>query len=266
MRTSLIPTLLLLLSVPLQAQLLAGEIPDGGFSYDLSVDLSLELTHSSDTADLELDCDDFMDARAVLMRGAPEVDAPHVASLQFVDNDIEVCMDMAPGSQQRPKYYSFGESLDCSGDFAWQLTDQLVLGDLGGFFGIGPWTIDSQYIAFRRGGEMGWMLLSFDLNGLDEIRLQIHEILPLCQGPLSVVETEEPALFSLYPNPVLGGALHVEFTKDIRQLEVLDPSGRMLASYSGMLRTVAAPETAGSYFLRATFTDGARSVSRFVRQ
>jgi len=119
----------------MHAQLSAGEVPDGSIAYEVNIDLFLDLAFTSDTADLELDCDDFMDARAMLFRGAPEIDAPHVASLQFVDDDIEVCMDMSPSTnfQLRPKYYAFGEVLDCSGDFDWQVADQLVLGDIGGF-------------------------------------------------------------------------------------------------------------------------------------
>jgi hypothetical protein len=268
MRTTLTPILLLLLSAPMHAQLSAGEVPDGSIAYEVNIDLFLDQAFTSDTADLELDCDDFMDARAMLFRGAPEIDAPHVASLQFVDDDIEVCMDMSPSTnfQLRPKYYAFGEVLDCSGDFDWQVADQLVLGDIGGFMAIGPWVMDSMYIAYRRGNEMGWILLSFDLTGNDGSRLQVHRLLPICQGPNAVAENERPSLLSLYPNPGNGGTIRVESANDLRQLELLDSSGRMIARYSGNVQMIAAPEIAGSYLVRATFTDGQRSVSRFVRQ
>lgn len=262
----LISLSLLLLLMPLRAQLTAGEVPDGSIMYEVNIDLSLDLAFTSDTADLELDCDDFMDVRAVLLRGAPEIDAPHVASLLFVDDDIEVCMDMAPAFQQRPKYHAFGEVMDCSGDFDWQIADQLVLGDLGGFMGIGPWTIDSMYIAFRRGSETGWILLSFDLAGTDELHLQVHRLLPICQGPAGVTEDEPPTWVNLYPNPGTGGMIRVESARPLRQLELLDASGRVIAQYVGNVRMIAAPETAGSYLVRATFTDGRRSVSRCMQQ
>lgn len=265
MRTTLIPCLLLLLGVPVRAQLTAGEVPVGSIAYEVNIILSLDLQFTTDSADLELDCDDFADIRAVLHHGAPPVDAPHVASLHFVDDDIEMCMDMGPSFQQRPKYHAFGETLDCSGDFDWQFADPLVLGDLGGFQGTGPWTIDSMYIAYRRGDEMGWILLSFDLTGNDEVRLEIHRILPICQGPTAVAENEQPARVTLYPNPGNGGTLHVESARGLRHLELLDPTGRVIAQYSGSARTIPAPEIAGSYLVRATFADGRRSVSRFMR-
>lgn len=266
MRTTLTLILLFLFNAPMYAQLTAGEVPDGSIAYDVNINLSVSQQFASDTADVELDCDDFRDAQVALLRGAPELDVPHVATLLFTDNDVEVCMDMASGFQQRPKYHAFGETMDCSGDFDWQPADTLVLGDLGGFFGIGPWTIDSMYIAFRRGGEMGWILLSFDLTGTDELHLQIHRILPLCQGTTAVAEQERPTPVTLFPNPGNGGTIHVESTQALRQLEVLDPTGRVIARYGGSVRTIAAPQHAGSYLVRAIFANGGTSVTHFSRQ
>lgn len=266
MRATLPLVLLFLPSAPMYAQLTAGEVPAGSVAYDVGINLMVSQQFASDTADIELDCDDFRDAQAVLMRGAPEVDAPHLASLHFTDEDMEVCMDMAPSFQQRPKYHAFGEALDCSGDFDWQLTDPLVLGNFGGMLDVGPWAIDSLYIAYRRGSEMGWILLSFDLTGTDELHLQIHRILPLCQGTTAVAEQEQPTPVTLFPNPGNGGMIHVESTQGLRQLEVLDPTGRVVGRYGGSVRTFAAPEHGGSYLVRATFADGGTSVTRFVRQ
>lgn len=266
MRTTLTPLLILLLGTSANAQLTAGEVPDGSIAYDVDIDLSLDQQFTSDTAALELDCDDFMDVQAVLMRGAPEIDAPHIASLHFVDDDIEVCMDPVPGFLQRPKYHAFGEPLDCSGDFEWQLADVLVLGSFGDLMGAGPLTVDSSYIAYRRGDEMGWILLSFDLAQAEVLHFQIHRLLPICQGPTAVAEQERPMPVTLFPNPGTGGTIRVESGQEIHQLELLDPTGRVLARYGGGVRTIAAPEHAGSYLVRAVFADGRRSVSRFVQQ
>ncbi len=266
MRTTLLPLAILLLTAPVRAQLTAGEVPEGSVAYDANIDLILDGLFVSDSADVELDCDDFVDVRALLYRGAPEVDVPHVASLHFVDDNIEVCMDMATGSQQRPMYYAFGEPMVCSGDFDWQLADELVLGDIGGFLALGPWSVDSMYIAYRQGTSVGWILLSFDLGEGDDTRLQIHQVLSVCQDPTSVADHEGSTGPVLFPNPSDGGTIRVESPTELRYLEVLDATGRLVAQYNGNVRTIAAPPVAGSYFVRATYADGRRNVARFVRQ
>lgn len=266
MRTTLLPLAILFLTAPVRAQLTAGEVPEGSIAYDVNIDLILNGQFVSDSADIELDCDDFLDARAILYRGAPEIDVPHVAGLHFVDDNIEVCMDMATEFLQRPKYYAFGEALDCSGDFDWQLADELVLGDLGGFLAIGPWSVDSMYIAYRQGTSVGWILLSFDLGEGGDTRLQIHQVLSVCQGPTSVAEHEGSTGPVLYPNPSNGGPIRVESATELRYLELLDATGRLMAQYNGNVRTMPAPQVAGSYFVRTTYADGQRTVSRFVQQ
>jgi hypothetical protein len=263
MRTTLLP-ILLLIAPTLHAQLTAGEVPPGSMSYEPGISLSLDSAFTDDAADIELDCDDFMDAQAVLYRGAPEIDAPNSAELHFVDTDIEVCMDMAPVPQQRPRYYAFSETLECTGGFAWQVGDQLVLGDFGSLVAIGPLTIDSLYIAFRRGNETGWMLLSFAVGG-PEVSLQIHEILPLCQGPTSVDEHGSAQRPVLFPNPSNGAPIEVRSADPLRSIEVLDASGRSVAQYAGTVRSIAAPDVAGVYCVRALHADGRWSVMRLVR-
>ena len=266
MRTHLLPVVVLFfLSVPASAQLHAGEVPSGSNALDLNIDIVLNMSFTVDSASLELDCDDFMDAWAVLVHGAPPVDAPNVAMLRFVDDDLEVCMEFAPNPfQQRPKYYAFDQLLDCAGDFDWQSTDQLVLGDFGGFTAIGPITIDSLYIAYRRGAQVGWMLLSFDVLGNLPVRLQVHQVLPICPGAMSVIERAAPSV-ALFPNPSNGQPVRLEIADALRSIELLDAAGRILASYNGTVRTIAAPDGAGTYLVRATHADGRRSTTRLVR-
>lgn len=174
-------------------------------------------------------------------------------------------MEFAPNPfQQRPKYYAFDQLLDCAGDFDWQSTDQLVLGDFGGFTAIGPITIDSLYIAYRRGAQVGWMLLSFDVLGNLPVRLQVHQVLPICPGAMSVIERAAPSV-ALFPNPSNGQPVRLEIADALRSIELLDAAGRILASYNGTVRTIAAPDGAGTYLVRATHADGRRSTTRLVR-
>ena len=260
----------LLLFIPLlfpaiiHAQLTAGEVPPGTTTYDPGIALSLATQFTQDSAAIELDCDDFADLRAWLSRGAPQIDAPNVAALYFVDSDIEVCMDLQAGFAQRPKYHAFGESLDCGGNYSWQITDPIALGDFGGFLATGPQTIDSLYIALRRGTEIGWMQLSFNVSEDPAVSLQVHQILPLCQISTSIDVIEQEG-FMIHPNPSNGGPIQVSYEDAIRNMEVVDPTGKVIAEYPGGTRSIDAPDVPGVYFARIIDRDGRMSVYRFIR-
>ena len=122
-----------------------------------------------------------------------------------------------------------------------------------------------MYIAYRRGNEMGWMLLSFDLT-VPEVNLQIHQVLPLCQGPNGIDEPDASIRLTVFPNPNSSASICVEYPFTLRSLELLDPTGRVITQFNGTVRTIAAPEKAGTYFVRATDTDGRRTITRFIQQ
>jgi hypothetical protein len=266
MRTNLLPIAALLFSTQANAQITAGEIPPGQSAYNTPVDLRLSTILSTDSGSLELDCDDAFDGWARLVRGYPAIDAPNSAELDFYVNDIEVCMDLASGSQQRPKYYAFGEPLECTGDHAWQDGDRVLLGDFGGFGAIGPVTLDSLYIAYRQDEIPGWLLLSFDLTDDDEIDLQVHSLLSVCGGSTSIPQLEASTAVTLSPNPSDGGMINVQHAGDLSSIAVLDATGRMIAQYPGAVRMIAAPEVEGAYLAYFFHSDGRRYYTRMVRQ
>jgi hypothetical protein len=247
--------------VPVTAQLLAGEVPDGGNAIELDATITLDQAFTADSIALEFDCDDFQDAWVMLYRGAPEVDGPNSAMLRFLDDDVEVCMSLTSPSEQRPKYHAFGEPLDCAGNFDWQISNELVLGDFGGFFTTGPFSIDSLYVGFRRDAQTGWMLLSFDLQA---VNLTAHRLLPICPGPTSVDDRAAADGITLYPNPCNGETIRVESTAALRSIDVLDATGRIVSQYVGLVRTIPSPSKAGSYSVRALHADGRISVLRLI--
>ena len=96
MSTSLFPIIVLLfLSAPASAQLHAGEVPGGSSALDVGIDIALNTSFTEDSAGVEVDCDDQPDITVVLMHGAPPVDAPNIAPLRMVDDDLEFCADPA---------------------------------------------------------------------------------------------------------------------------------------------------------------------------
>lgn len=255
-----------LLAAPAHAQLTAGEVPPGMSALDINLSIALTDPFTSDSVALEFDCDDSFDAWGVLYRNAPEVDAPNFALLRFVDTDIEVCADLNTGWQQRPKYHGFGDPLDCMGSFDWQGSNPIMLGDFGGFVPTGPAQVDSLYIAYRRGAQTGWILLSFDVQGdLNEVSLHVHQLLPLCPGIMSEGEAASTPGLVLFPNPSCGDEMHVQCADALRSIETLDASGRCVARYSGTVRTIPAPALPGAYLVRAVHADGRRTTLRLMR-
>lgn len=265
MKTSLLPFTLVVLCNPASAQLTAGGVPPGGTVLQANINLSLSTPNTTDSASLEMDCDDSMDAWAVLHRDMPEVDGTNWAALHFVDDDMEVCVDLLAGFSQRPKYHLFGEPLDCGANFSWQPVSELFLGDYGGFVMTGPASIDSQYVAYRRGDQVGWIKLSFQLDQ-STITLQVPELLPLCPVTVGIEERADLEGFTLFPNPGNGAVIHVASMLPLDKVEVFDATGRSIARHAGTLRTFPAPASPGTYLVRATQADGSRSTLRWVRQ
>ncbi|MBK9175625.1 MAG: T9SS type A sorting domain-containing protein [Flavobacteriales bacterium] len=140
-----------------------------------------------------------------------------------------------------------------------------MLGDFGGFTAIGPVTIDNQYIAYRRGAQTGWIRLSFQVQGgLSGVDMQVHQLLPLCPGAMSVGDGTSASGISLFPNPSNGGPIRVESADALRSIDVLDATGRIVAQYSGAIRSILSPSNAGTYVVRAMHRDGRVSVVRLV--
>ncbi|HEX2616898.1 MAG TPA: T9SS type A sorting domain-containing protein [Flavobacteriales bacterium] len=264
MRTPLLPiAILFCISVPVKAQLHAGEIPTGASAVDVGIDLILNTAQTQDAATFEIDCDDQPDIMAVLINGAPPIDAPNIAQLHLLDDDLELCADLA--TFQRPQYYTTGELLACTGNFDWQSDSVNVLGDFGSFTAIGPSSMDTMYVAYRRGAQVGWILLSFDVDGLGSSRLQIHRVLPVCPITTGIAEQDASSDFALYPNPSNGEPIGMNGPEVPHHIEVLDAAGRVVARHVGTVRTFPAPEQGGTYLVRAQYTDGRRSTARLVR-
>ena len=262
----IVPFALLFTAPSLRAQFNAGDVPPGTSVDATGIELELNTAFTTDTASFDVDCDGIMDFQAILVQGAPPVDAPNFCALRLLHAGLELCSDLDPYFW-RPKYHDFGEPLDCTNGFDWRSDTLTVLGDLGGWTGMGPATVDSQYVAYRNNGAVGWLLLSFDVGyGIvpQSIHLTIHQVLVDCiiqgvHGPAA------PAAPTLYPNPTNGQAIRVDSAEPLLSIELLDLTGKVLARYSGIVRTIAAPEAAGTYLVRTAFADGRRSVGRLVR-
>lgn len=253
-----------LCSLTLCAQLTAGEVPPGFTALDLNIHLHLTAPNTMDSASLEVDCDDFPDLQVILINGQPEVDGPSYAMLRPIDGDLEICADGINWSD-RPQYYSFGQQLQCTGAFDWHTDELINLGDVGTFGATGPISVDSMYVAFRRGTTVGWILLSFNLMAEPGSWLQVHRVLSLC-GSTGIDPNAALPAVSLFPNPTEGEAVRIDGTHAGQRLELLDAAGRVVARYGGALRVLPAPPEAGAYLLKVVEADGRYTTARLLRQ
>ena len=265
MRTRILPiAALLLLTATVNAQFHAGEIPSGMSAVDVNINIVLPTPNTTNSATFEVDCDDQPDVSVTLVHGQPAVDAPNIAILQMLDDDLELCKDLAP-YYRRPQYYAFGQELYCTDNFDWQSDSVNVLGDFGSWTAIGPTDIDSMYVAYRRGEQIGWILLSFDVNDGLSVSLRIHQVLPVCPASTSIEQHGPSSAVILFPNPCSGGPIRVESPDALRGIELLDPLGRPIARYGGRVRTIASPEVAGTFLVSVIHADGRRSITRLIR-
>lgn len=256
----------LLFSNQTKAQLVAGEIPSDRSIADLGIHLQANIAFTDTSAMIDVDCDSVPDIRAVLSQGNPFVDVPHACRLELLDHAIELCADSSV-FDWRTRYYGLGEALECTGTFDWHHGDMITLGDVGGFFATGPAQVFNAYIAFRKGGTVGWILLSFDLSPQvigTPISMQISELLLTC-STTSIASQEMDLPFSIFPNPNHGGDIHIMDPAAVQRIEVSDLSGKLIGTYVGNIRTIPAPDVAGSYIVCGYDRDDRRHIARMVR-
>ncbi|MFZ1658103.1 MAG: hypothetical protein WAT61_04765 [Flavobacteriales bacterium] len=265
-KPTLLLSALLLSALPAAAQLNAGDIPAGFSVLEPGIDLELYGAFTQDSAFIDLDCDGQPELMVMLWRGEPAIDASNFGAIHLLDTGMALCADGAMYNW-RPQYYDFGNSLNCTGNFSWRSDSITWLGNFGDLLPVGPTSLNSKYVAYNYNGQIGWILLSFDVfPELDApITLQVHEVLRPCLAQ-SVGSLGKDARLTLFPNPGDGADIRIHSTDVLRSIDLLAPTGKLLARHTGDLRSIPAPEAAGIYFLRAQHNDGQWSVSRLVRE
>ncbi len=263
MRSSLLLIATLAFGASTQAQLTAGEVPAGASAVDQNINLLLSAPFSADSAGLEIDCDDFPDIMAMLISGAPPIDAPNVALLRLIDTDLEVLAD-GNSSASRPLFLDAGEPIVPSGDFDWQSGEYFTLGDFGSFTAIGPVQISSQYIGVRRGAQVAWVQLSFLLNNALSVSLQVHNALSFCGLTTALAENDQERM-RLAPSISHGEPIRVVTTEPWLRIEVLDAAGRTVARHAAGGAFIPPPDASGTYTLRIWQASGPPLLARLVR-
>lgn len=246
-----------------RAQLLAGEVPAGGSALDQNINLILSAPFSADSSGLEIDCDDFPDLMAILVRGEPAIDAPNVAMLRLIDTDLEILAN-GTTSASRPLYLDAGEPIVPAGAFDWYAAGTFTLGDFGTFTATGPVQINGLYIGVRRGGQAAWIQLSFLLNNALSVSLQVQNALSFC-GLTTGIEEHGELRLRLSPTVTHGEAIAVGANERWQAIDVFDATGQHVARHIGGGSSIPAPEIPGTYLVRAWPSSGPPVAARITR-
>ncbi|MBK8583455.1 MAG: hypothetical protein IPL86_17070 [Flavobacteriales bacterium] len=239
--------------------------PAGYSVLEPGIDLELYGAFTQDSAFIDLDCDGQPELMVLLWRGEPAIDASNFGAIHLLDTGMALCADGAMYNW-RPQYYDFGNSLNCTGKFFMAQRQHHVARQ---FRRPAPrWAHEPQQpirgLQLQRPDRLDPALVRC-VPGARCAALQVHEVLRPCLAQ-SVGSLGKDARLTLFPNPGDGADIRIHSTDVLRSIDLLAPTGKLLARHTGDLRSIPAPEAAGIYFLRAQHNDGQWSVSRFVRE
>lgn len=181
---TLIANILLIGTV--SSQIIAGSASAGLIISNPNVSLS-NPSMSSTVADVvDLNCDNIPDMKVELYKGATAIDGANYAWLYILNPAYEICSDTGAFSFLTPKYYNLADTLNCSGSYSWNNDTLYHLGNYGCMLCPGPYSISSQYIAYKNTStsQTGWIKISFNLidggGFTTPVTLSIPEVLSPC--------------------------------------------------------------------------------------
>ncbi len=234
-----------------KAQVIAGTIPVGGYIVDPNFNFSIVNVNEDTTGSIDLNCDNIPDLTFQLIRGETAIDGAN-SVFMYVHNPIyNVCSDTNSFAIKQPNYYSIGDTLNCSGSFAFTNDTIYNLGDYGCFGCIGPWSIFEKYIAYSNGVNTGWLKVTFNVmdgGGSAAITFSMNEFLIYC-NPNSVDDIDNLKPFNIIPNPTTDGIVKLEYKGKINSVEVFNSVGQKV-NFVFENSKIILPNEKGIYIVR----------------
>lgn len=228
-------------------------------------------TTVSDTVDIN--CDGQNDLEFLLHKDQTSVDGINTFAVRVLNDNIEFCMN-GTGFSGRPKFYSFGETLNCGLGFSWVNDTLLYIGSYGGFTPIPPAAIDERYLGYRFYGgtddeALGWIFFSYNLDDSGEfsqtITASIEEILIQCPVQ-SIDEYSETANIQIYPNPSTDNIFHINSSAKVENYILYTILGTEVEISWINSNTFSIAEDVGIYILEVQYSDGQKIRKRIVKK
>ena len=252
--------------IPSVAQTIIGSVPTGMTITNPNVYVEASATSESDTMSFDIDCDGTKDFRLYVKKSAAFADLPTVCLIYRLNADFELCSDS--GISSIPKYYDSGDTLQCSGAQEWKSDFTNYLGNWGCGACYLPSVITDKYILYRKGGQEGWLKISFNIQatGLDTVTISatIDEVLTQCETTKVISNHQYFPKLIYYPNPVASNLTIESNTSGI--LCLLRVTGEQVFSrqIEGDIKINIESYDRGLYFLTYVTKEGEASTQKLI--
>lgn len=254
-------------------QVVTGVAPLGGTIISPGINMSNSINGTSEVQGLDIDCDGFDDLEIELQMGNLVIDLPNVLGINLLNQQVTTCTsegNFGP-SVLFCNQYGLGQTITCVGDSSWTNDTSYGIAVLG-LLAHGPSSINNTFITFKLGTDIGWLELSYNLNG-SPVTATIHEMVTFCPNSVdpSVQNSETNDLQSdvfVFPDPI-NGSTTVDLKSNYRSIRanVYDVSGQLISSnkHENVNRFSIGLENAFEmYFLELIADDHERATFKFL--
>jgi len=216
MKKILLSAFLLLNSISIWAQVIAGTIPAGFTTVNPNANITIQNAGTEDSLSLDLDGDGNFDLKVHLYCGYTAIDVPNGLSFEILNSSVQICSGKYfPSMPEHATYHSLGDTLNCQGtDTSWHYSPNIDVCSYGTFITYGYATASNIYFAFKKNAQVGWFKASLNINDngqptVTPIFFNVHEILiPISLNALNFDNLNQS--FKLYPNPAQSGEINIE--------------------------------------------------------
>ena len=249
-----------------QSQVRAGVIPPGAHAINPGINLTLVSVFQDTAVGVDMDCDVIPDFEFRLIRGEVILDGTNYIFLKVNNPSFEICADTLSGSIRTVDYYNASDSLNCMDGNSWSNDTIYILGDFGGFGSSGPSAVSGLYFAYRNGGQLGWIRVTFnlvDVGGINTITFSLTEYINYC-NPNGIDEIKNRTSLEIFPNPTTNRLVQLKFSEEINKVELFNLIGEKLKIISNSKSEIVLPEAKGFYFVKVSDRRGRYSIKKVV--
>lgn len=249
-----------------QSQVRAGVIPPGAYAFNPGINLTVVSVFQDTTAGVDMDCDVIPDFEFQLIRGEVAVDGTNYIFLRVNNPSFEICADTLSGTIHIADYFNVTDPIDCIDGYSWANDTIYILGEFGGFGAFGPSAVSGLYFAYRNGGQIGWMRVTFnlvDVGGINTITFSLTEYINYC-NPNEIDELKNQTNLEIFPNPTSDCLVKLKFSEEINQVELYNLLGEKVKFISNNKSEILLPEARGFYFVKVSDRKGRFSIKKIV--
>ena len=253
----------------LHAQTVAGTLPAGANVQNPNLYLEVDTINATMHESLDLDCDGQPDLTFGLNYGYLALDAPCIAEVEILHDQIEICGHF-PWQSNSPQatQYQVGDALSCNNGSNYWSDTIIYLGWYGGFIPQPPFSGTDSYLAFRSNGNVGWVRLSYNIDHTnDTIFLQVDEVARYCLT--NGMEDRTTANFQCYPNPFENQlTIEADDAEPITRVSLFNMMGKLVYDEQSQPLTqlnIQPKVASGVYLLQVTTASGQTGTQRIIR-